>query len=233
MSGCPPESNEYGFCPPLVPFSGVALSTGGLLFLAGVLVAFPPNTRAQDPPQSSDQKVEKEFYTPKERIEALRVALLFTPRAVGDADILQGPPQDPKQFQFHPNDKVICDASLMRWMGDLAQALEAATFQFPSAETGQKEIPAWSWVCRSGGIDLSKGRRRNASACRRPRHLGKVNQPMKSKCVPEKLLSHQLALRCVHCPPDIVPLFHCNTGKALPWSHAPVSAAAASLPHSN
>ncbi len=24
----------YGFCPPLAPFSGVALSTGGLLFLA-------------------------------------------------------------------------------------------------------------------------------------------------------------------------------------------------------
>jgi hypothetical protein len=99
----------YGFCPPLAPFSGAALSTGGLLFLAALLVVFPANARAQDPPQSSDQKVEKEFYTPKDRIEALRVALLFTPRAVGDADILQGPPQDPKQFQFHPNDKVICD----------------------------------------------------------------------------------------------------------------------------
>ena len=39
----------------------------------------------------------------------MHAALLFTPRAVGDADILQGPPQNPKQFQFHPNDKVFCD----------------------------------------------------------------------------------------------------------------------------
>src|SRR5205085_11644581 len=94
----------YGFCPPLAPFSGVALSTGGLLFLAAVLVAFPPNTRAQDPPQSSDQKVEKEFYTPKDRIEALRGALRFTPRAVGEADALEGPPQEPKRLHVLPND---------------------------------------------------------------------------------------------------------------------------------
>jgi hypothetical protein len=81
----------------------------GMLFLAVLLSAFAQTLRAQGPSQASDQKVEKEFYTPKDRIEAVRIAVLITPRAVGDADILQGPPQDPKQFQFHPNDKVTCD----------------------------------------------------------------------------------------------------------------------------
>ena len=99
----------YGLCPPGTPFSGEALWKGVLLFVAAMLVAFPPNARAQEPPQAPDQKVVKEFYTPKDRIEAIRAALLFTPKAVGDADILEGPPQDPKQFQFHPDDKVSCD----------------------------------------------------------------------------------------------------------------------------
>ena len=81
------------------------MSIGILLFLAAVT----QNIQAQDPPQSPDQKVDKEFYTPKDRLEAIRVAVLMTPKAVGDADVLQGPAQDPKQFQFHPNDKVICD----------------------------------------------------------------------------------------------------------------------------
>ena len=88
-----------------ISFSGTALLTGTLLLLA----AFVQNIKAQAPAQSSDQKVDRKFYTPKDRIEAIRVAVLLTPKAVGDADVLQGPPQDPKQFQFHPNDKVICD----------------------------------------------------------------------------------------------------------------------------
>ena len=95
----------FGSCLPGIPFSGPALSIGILLFLATVT----QNLQAQDPPQSPDQKVDKEFYTPKDRLEAIRVAVLMTPKAVGDADVLQGPAQDPKQFQFHPNDKVICD----------------------------------------------------------------------------------------------------------------------------
>jgi hypothetical protein len=98
-----------GLCPPGTPFSGEALWRGVLLFVAAMLLAFPPNCRAQEPPQGPDQKEVKEFYTPKDRIEAIRAALLFTPKAVGDADILEGPPQDPKQFQFHPDDKVSCD----------------------------------------------------------------------------------------------------------------------------
>jgi hypothetical protein len=35
--------------------------------------------------------------------------LLFTPKAVADVNILEGPKQHKKQFQLHFNDKVICD----------------------------------------------------------------------------------------------------------------------------
>ncbi len=38
--------------------------------------------------------------------------------------------------------------------------LEAGTFQFPFAETRQKEIAAWELAVLLEGIDLSKGRRR-------------------------------------------------------------------------
>ena len=95
----------FGSCLHCITFSGTALSTGILLLLA----TFAQNIKAQGPTQSPDQKVDQKFYTPKDRIEAIRVAVLLTPKAVGDADVLQGPPQNPKQFQFHPNDKVICD----------------------------------------------------------------------------------------------------------------------------
>jgi hypothetical protein len=72
-------------------------------------VAFAQNLRAQDTPQPSKQNVDKEFYTPKDRLAAMQAATIFVPKAVSDANILQGPEQDPKQFQFHPNDKVFCD----------------------------------------------------------------------------------------------------------------------------
>lgn len=100
-----------GLRPRLVPFLSAALS-GVLLVLPVLLAVFAQNILGQDQPQSSDKsdkKVDKEFYTPKDRIEAMRAALLFAPKAVGDADILQGPPQNPKQFQFHPGDKMYCD----------------------------------------------------------------------------------------------------------------------------
>ena len=65
--------------------------------------------RAQDPPQTPQAKADKAFYTPKDRLTAIQSASIFVPKAVGDANILQGPEQDPKQFQFHPGDKVSCD----------------------------------------------------------------------------------------------------------------------------
>jgi len=76
-----------------------------------LIAAIGPKCQAQDSgePQTSSEKVEKEFYTPKDRIEAIRAALIFTPKVVGDADITQGPEQNKKQFQFHFNDKVTCD----------------------------------------------------------------------------------------------------------------------------
>jgi len=76
-----------------------------------LIAAIGPKCQAQAPsePQTPGEKVEKEFYTPKDRIEAIRAALIFTPKVVGDADIMQGPEQNKKQFQFHFNDKVTCD----------------------------------------------------------------------------------------------------------------------------
>src|SRR6266403_3992506 len=76
-----------------------------------LIAAIGPKCQAQDSgePQTSSEKVEKEFYTPKDRIEAIRAALIFTPKVVRDADITQGPEQNKKQFQFHFNDKVTCD----------------------------------------------------------------------------------------------------------------------------
>ena len=68
------------------------------------------NVNAQDAAAKADeQKVKKVFYTPKDRLAAMHDAALFVPRAVGDADILEGPAQNKKQFQLHFNDKVICD----------------------------------------------------------------------------------------------------------------------------
>jgi hypothetical protein len=59
--------------------------------------------------KDAGQKVQKEFYSAKDRLEAMHAASLFTPKAVGDADLMEGPQQNKKQFQLHFNDKVICD----------------------------------------------------------------------------------------------------------------------------
>jgi hypothetical protein len=57
----------------------------------------------------SDQKIEKEFYSAKDRLQAVRSATVFSAKPVGEADIMQGPEQEKDQFQLHFNDKVICD----------------------------------------------------------------------------------------------------------------------------
>jgi hypothetical protein len=75
-----------------------------LLFLGAVLTV-----SAQDPTPGSEQKVDKAFYAPKDRITAIQAASILVPTAVADSGVSVGPPQDPKQFQFHPNDKVFCD----------------------------------------------------------------------------------------------------------------------------
>ena len=57
----------------------------------------------------ADQKVKKVFNSAKDRLEAMHTASLFRAKAVGEANILEGPEQNKKQFQLHFNDKVICD----------------------------------------------------------------------------------------------------------------------------
>jgi hypothetical protein len=79
------------------------------LLIPFLLLSAVPTSKAQNPTPAPDQKVNKEFYTPKDRLAAIQAATIFAPKTVGDADIMQGPDQDPKQFQFHPNDKVFCD----------------------------------------------------------------------------------------------------------------------------
>ena len=59
--------------------------------------------------ETGDQKVKKVFYSAKDRLDAMHAASLFTAKAVGEANILEGPEQNKKQFQLHFNDKVICD----------------------------------------------------------------------------------------------------------------------------
>ena len=79
------------------------------LFIPLLLLSAVPAGCSQNPPPASDQKVDKEFYTPKDRVAAMQAASIFAPKAVGDVNILQGPEQDPKQFQLHLGDKVFCD----------------------------------------------------------------------------------------------------------------------------
>ena len=91
----------------LYPIAGIAGTLA--LFIPLFLLSAGPVTRAQNPPPTSDEKVDKEFYAPKDRVAAIQAASILTPKAVAEVNILQGPAQDPKQFQFHPNDKVFCD----------------------------------------------------------------------------------------------------------------------------
>ena len=51
----------------------------------------------------------KRFVTSQEREDAIRKASVYTAKSVADADIMAGPKQKKKEFQFHLNDKVTCD----------------------------------------------------------------------------------------------------------------------------
>jgi hypothetical protein len=105
------------------PRSGIRLSSalpGGMgraMLLLALLVpvifgtVYSTAQSSDESPASkpNDEKVQKEFYSAKDRLEAMRSASLFTPKAVSESAILEGPAQDPKHFQLHFNDKVICD----------------------------------------------------------------------------------------------------------------------------
>ncbi|MBZ5536313.1 MAG: hypothetical protein LAO31_10195 [Acidobacteriia bacterium] len=83
-----------------------------------------------------DQKVKKAFYSARDRLAAMKVALLYNPRAVAEADIMQGPDQDKKQFQLHFNDKVICD------------------FDTPGSKMGGKTV---KFACKITGVESTNG----------------------------------------------------------------------------
>ena len=94
----------------LVSCSGGAMVWRIPLFILICVGALGRIAHAQDAESKpDDDKVKKEFYSAKDRLEAMRDAALFVPKAVGETDIMEGPAQDKKQFQLHFNDKVICD----------------------------------------------------------------------------------------------------------------------------
>ena len=77
-----------------------------IILLGGLGSAAQPQDASSKP---DDKGPKKAFSSPKDRLAAMHMALLYAPRAVADADIITGPEQDKKQFQLHFNDKVICD----------------------------------------------------------------------------------------------------------------------------
>jgi hypothetical protein len=81
-----------------------------VLLLAVLLPGLSHNIWAQDADtKPEDQKVNKAFYTPKDRLNAMHSAALFVPENISQADIIEGPPQVKHLFKLHYNDKVICD----------------------------------------------------------------------------------------------------------------------------
>ena len=80
-----------------------------LVLILSVLCLVPAIYAQTGDNSASADKVKKVFYSSKDRLNAMHNATLFSPRAVGEAAILEGPPQSKKLFQLHFNDKVICD----------------------------------------------------------------------------------------------------------------------------
>jgi hypothetical protein len=81
----------------------------GYFLLLLALCAVSRGINAQDTSNGEDQKIKRAFYSPKDRLQAMHASALFAPRAVSEADIMEGPKQNKNQFQLHFNDKVICD----------------------------------------------------------------------------------------------------------------------------
>jgi hypothetical protein len=86
---------------------GVVLGVGCLAPVALVNAGW--RGAGQEPAQATGQKADKEFKTESERLAAIQAATIYVPRPVSTADVMQGPAQNPKQFQLHPDDKMTCD----------------------------------------------------------------------------------------------------------------------------
>ena len=93
----------------IAPWTGAwslrILSLGILLFAE--LCGCAGCSQAQDQPASPQAK--QEFSTSQDRQNAIRNASIYTAKSVADADIMAGPAQKKKDFQFHFNDKVTCE----------------------------------------------------------------------------------------------------------------------------
>ena len=106
-----------------------------LVLLSGAIWAQTTDTAA------ADQKVKKVFYSAKDRLGAMHAASLFAAKAVGDANILEGPAQNKKQFQLHYNDKVICDfAGPGSGMGGKTPKFSCKITQVESADGGVQTL---------------------------------------------------------------------------------------------
>ena len=81
--------------------------------LVMVLVAVTCSSVAWSQTQTSTPqptlKVKPQFFTAKDRQDAIRKATFYSAKAVGDVDIMAGPAQKDKDFQFHYNDTVTCE----------------------------------------------------------------------------------------------------------------------------
>ncbi len=82
-------------------------AAAALLLLASS--SFAPTLWSQATTTEPTQKIQKEFYSPKDRQEAIKKALIVEPKNVADVDIMAGPKQKKKLFLFHYNDKVTCE----------------------------------------------------------------------------------------------------------------------------
>lgn len=87
----------------------IALISLGLIGNPGLSAQAQNETAKSGAAKADDQDTKKAFYTAKDRLATMHDAALFVPKAVAEADIMEGPAQNKKQFQLHFNDKVICD----------------------------------------------------------------------------------------------------------------------------
>src|SRR5262249_47595558 len=109
----PPANREES--PAMSPFSTISASVEKVvrrfLSVALLLLLVSPVygglTRASG--DNPDEKVKKQFYSAKDRLAAMKSASLYESKAVADTNILVGPKQGKKEFQFHEGDKVVCD----------------------------------------------------------------------------------------------------------------------------
>ena len=81
---------------------------GRLMVVLGIALICATPDWGQTPTPPNTLTV-KRFVTSQEREDAIRKASVYTAKSVADADIMAGPKQKKKEFQFHLNDKVTCD----------------------------------------------------------------------------------------------------------------------------